>query len=113
MKEISKIKSHFTKGNKGGNVFGWYSHYGNMTPEELEELKGYCETKGFNGYVELNTSVQRPQRTWGSLPDWFKQIGGGEDHSHTFIFVIYDNDHISTEDISKFEGLNPQLKKLN
>lgn len=103
MRDItSNIKSFFTKTyNKDDTTpYAWYNtQYKKLNEEQINKLKEYCFNKKFIRclFIVNNIEETRPQRTWGSMPEWFRP--NSMFHSfhnspvdNSFIFIIYNNE---------------------
>lgn len=103
MRDItSNIKSFFTKTyNKDDTTpYAWYNtQYKKLNEEQINKLKEYCFNKKFIRclFIVNNIEETRPQRTWGSMPEWFRP--NSMFHSfhnspvdNSFVFVIYYTD---------------------
>ena len=78
MRDItSNIKTFFTRTHNKDNTtpYAWYNtQYKKLNEEQINKLKEYCFNKKFIRclFVVNNIEETRPQRTWGSMPEWFR-----------------------------------------
>lgn len=96
-----KPKQFFTKTYKKDNTvpFAWFNtEYKALTEQEIKEMEEYMLKKDFvrKMIIVNGVEVARPQRTWGSMPEWFRPascINSFDNyyHDNSFIFVIYNS----------------------
>lgn len=100
MRDItSNIKTFFTKTYNEENTtpYAWYNtQYKKLNEDQINKLKKYCFNKKFIRclFIVNNIEETRPQRTWGSMPEWFRP--NSMFHSfhnspvdNSFVFAIY------------------------
>ena len=96
-----KPKQFFTKTYKKDNTvpFAWFNtEYKALTEQEIKEMEEYMLKKDFirKMIIVNGVEVARPQRTWGSMPEWFRPASCFNSfdnyyHDNSFIFVIYNS----------------------
>lgn len=75
MKTIKGLKGWITKAvHKDDTIPYCYANVGKLlTQEDLDDLFTYCGKMGFEFAIVISgINPLRPQRTWGSLPEWFR-----------------------------------------
>lgn len=125
MKRISNIKRFFTKvyNKEDTTPFAWYNtEYYNLSKEEINDMNCYYMNKNFIRCMVIvdNIEVTRPQRTWGTMPEWFRPNSmintfDGYNHINCFIFVIYTSEwgqSITLEEIQKSLESFPKTSKI-
>ena len=101
-KNTFKIKYFLTKTYNEDNTvpFAWINteHY-ILNKEDIFDLLKYVQKKQFINQIFIvnNIEVTRPQRTWGTMPDWFRPTSwyntfDDNHHTNSFIFAIYNNE---------------------
>lgn len=93
-KRVESALSYFYHHYKeiSDNTYSWYNVNKILTTEELQKLVTF-----FKNHNELKllivingVSGLRPQRTWGSLPEWFRsntEFRGVYHYENAFIFI--------------------------
>lgn len=110
-KETTKMRRYFTKIYNQDNTtpFAWYNtQYKKLSEEGIYELKEYFYFNQFIKEIIIihNIEVARPQRTWGSFPEWFRpasiyNIFDGQPHDNSFVLVIYNELDYKEADIQE------------
>lgn len=76
-----------------------------LTQEELDDLFAYCDRMGFEFAIAISgINPLRPQRTWGSLPEWFRNNTDRYELYHdenTFCFIRLTKKYVGEEKESK------------
>lgn len=124
-KKASSIKRYITKVIKKYDdvPYAWINtEYKALSEEQIADLKLYFEKSEFltNMIVVNNIEVARPQRTWGSMPSWFRPSGmyhsfDGGYHDNTFVFAIYNTEcgrEIKKEEIQEAIESFPETSKV-
>ena len=99
-KETTNMRRYFTKIYNQDNTtpFAWYNtQYKKLSEEGIYELKKYFISNNFIKEIIVvhNIEVARPQRTWGSFPEWFRPASiyhsfDGQPHDNSFVLAIYN-----------------------
>lgn len=93
MKTVKGLLGWLTKNwEEISETFAWANVNKEMTDEEISRVQDYFLNKKDYRLVIIINGVNdlRPQRTWGSLPEWFRNNTEYHDIYHkenTFVFV--------------------------
>lgn len=101
-KHTFKIKHFLTRTHNEDDTipFAWINtEYYLLNKQDIYDLDKYIHKKGFIKELIIvnNVEVARPQRTWFTMPDWFRPASmfhsfNEMDINNTFVFAIYDNE---------------------
>ena len=110
----SNIKRFFTKSyNEDNSIpYAWYNiQYFILSKEQKQKLCDYVIKNKFVRYLFIVNNIEetRPQRTWGSTPEWFRpnsmwKYFNDVNSCNSFIFVVYNTswgNDIKVEQIKK------------
>lgn len=98
-KSTTKVRKFITKCiNKKEGWFCWINDYSLITPDGFRELTDYVSSHSEirDLIIVNNVEMTRPQRTWGSLPAWFRpasEYNSFNEHNHNsyFVFVTWND----------------------
>jgi hypothetical protein len=108
--KVSSIKSYFTKAINAEATHAWYSCKP-LTDEEVELLKAYLKEKKYLVAMFVRNVVPgRPERTWGSLPTWFRPASEYRSFNDCpiekgdFVFIHFEKEEVyaNKEKIDEF-----------
>ncbi len=75
----------------------WFNTYKTLTEAGIKEIKDYMHTNSYIHSILVINNIEstRPQRTWGSLPEWIRPDSmfnsfDNYNHDNTFVLVIFD-----------------------
>ncbi len=122
IKETSNARRYFSRNYKSDDPvpYSWYNtEYYKLTDKGRQELKDYIVQRPYirEIIVVSNVEVTRPQRTWGDMPEWFRPASAfryfdGNNHSNSFIFIIYDKDYEEADILEAFKSF-PDNAEIN
>lgn len=93
MKTVKGLLCWFTKHWKDiSDSYGWCNVNKELTKEEIDKVVDYFSKKENINFVIILSGINelRPQRTWGDLPEWFRNNTEYHDIYHannTFVFA--------------------------
>ena len=114
MGETTNARKYFSRNYNQDNTipYSWYNtQYYKLTEKGKQELKEYILKRPYIREIVVvdNIEVTRPQRTWGSMPEWFRPEGwcnsfDYNNHSNSFIFILYDKEYLEEDIIEAFKS---------
>ncbi len=114
MGETTNARRYFSKNYNQDNTihYIWYNtEYYKLTEKGRQELKDYILKRPYIREIIVvnNIEVTRPQRTWGSMPEWFRPASwcntfDGNNHNNCFIFILYDKDYEEADILEAFKS---------
>lgn len=122
-KETTNMRRFFTKTYNQSNdkpPFAWYNtQIKRLSEGGIHELKKYFIVKDFIKEIIIvhNIETARPQRTWGSFPEWFRPDSmyhrfDGQPHDNSFVLVIYKNTNYEEADIQESLKSFPSIAEI-
>lgn len=104
-----KVKQFITKNyNKEKDNYCWYNTLSVLSSNDIEDLEKYFKKSNYNFMLIINGCSQlRPQRTWGTLPTFFKGLDGCH-----FIFITDSNAFILCSWLEDYDGYKEDMEEL-
>ena len=75
-------------------TFAWYNIHKELTIDEIDKINNFCKKRKEICFCVILSGINelRPQRTCGSIPEWFRnntQFRNIEHTTNSFVFIDY------------------------